>query len=220
MVKNVFLQSLIVTVAVFLIGLMLGFAIENNRVNYVNLALINSEIDLLDEQIRGSNIDTFQVDCATAVSSTFEFADRIYQEAKLLEEYDSSNKFTPELKIIHKRYDLLRMLLWSHGIEVREKCNADFHTVVYLFDYNSESLDIRAKQISMERITTDLKEKYGNLILLIPIADNLDLKSVETVKKKFGITQGPALVIDEKKLLTEDLTLPELETIIFEKTSN
>jgi hypothetical protein len=215
--KTVFVQSLIVTIIVFLIGLAIGFVIESNRIDKTQLALINSEISLLDEQIRNLNIETFNVSCDLAVSSTFEFADRIYAEAQLLEKYDSSSKFTDELKIIHKRYDLLRTLLWTHSIEIKEKCPQQFHTVVYLFDYGTEEINQQAKQTAISRMLVDIKEAYGNSVLLIPIASNLNLESINLIKSKYGISETPAIIIDENKVITQDVTLAELEDIIFEQ---
>jgi hypothetical protein len=215
--KTVFIQSLVVTIIVFLIGLTIGFVVESNRVDKTQIALINSEINLLDEQIRSQNIETFNISCDLAVANTFEFADRIYKEAQLLEKYDSSSKFTDELRIIHKRYDLLRTLLWMHSIEIKEKCPQHFHTVVYLFDYASEDIDQKAKQAAISRMLVDLKEAQGQSILLIPIASNLNLESIEIIKQKYGISKAPAVIIDENKVIKQDITLSELEDIIFEQ---
>ncbi|MBU0907230.1 MAG: hypothetical protein KKE05_03680, partial [Nanoarchaeota archaeon] len=183
------------------------------------LALMNSEISLLDEQIRSLNIETFNVSCDLAVESTFSFADRIYQEAQLLEKYDSSSKFTDELKIVHRRYDLLRTLLWAHSIETKNKCPQQYHTVVYLFDYASEDFDKKARQAAISRLLTDIKGEYGNSILLIPIAANLELESINLIKERYSLTEAPAIIIDEHKVVTKDITFTELRDIIFEQNN-
>ena len=217
--KTVFIQSLAVTIIIFLTGLAIGFAIESNRVDKAQLALTNAEMSLLDEQIRNLNIDVFNISCDLAIESTFKFTDRIYEEALLLEKYDSSNKFTSELLTAHKRYDLLRTLLWTHTIEINKKCSGQFHTVVYLFDYASEDIDQKARQVTMSRMLSDLKRKYGNSILLIPIASNLELESIELIKSKYGISRAPTIIIDERKVVTKDVTLSEMEDIIFEQNN-
>lgn len=217
--KRVFLQSFLVTIIIFAVGLVLGFAIESNRIDETQLALLNSEISLLDEQIRNQNIKVFNVSCEAATTSMFNFADRIYEEARTLEQYDASSKFTEELEIVHKKYDLLRTMLWTHSIEMSERCPKQYHTVVYLFDYASEDIDLKARQGAVSRVLTDLKEKFGASILLIPIATNLDLESVEMIKTKYGISETPAIIVDETKIITEQITLSELEDIVFEKNN-
>ena len=215
--KTVFLQSLIVTIVIFTIGLVIGFAIESSRIDRTEIALLNSEINLLDEQVRNLNIETFNVSCDIAIQSTFDFADRIYHEARLLEEYDLSSKFTNELEVIHKKYDLLRAILWAHTIETKEMCPHRYHTIVYLFNYNSENINQKARQAAMSRLLLDLKEKYGMSILLIPIASNLDLESIELIKTRYKISEVPAIIIDEKKVVSKEITLAELEDIVFEQ---
>lgn len=218
--KYTFLSSLVITIIVFVIGLVIGFAIESNRIDRTELALLNSEISLLDEQIRGRNIDVFNVSCELAVVNTFEFADRIYEEALLLEKYDASSKFTDELEIVHKKYDLLRTLLWAHSIETKTECPSyQYHNVVYLFDYASEDFDQKARQAAFSRLLADIKGDYGRSVLLIPIASNLDLESVELIKEKYGVVEAPAIIIDEEKVITEDVTFSELEDIIFEQNN-
>ncbi|MFH1803170.1 MAG: hypothetical protein ABH864_07025 [archaeon] len=215
--KNVFLQALIAALIVFAIGLILGFSLEANRVDKTELIILDSEINLLDEQIRSMNIEIFNVSCDLATKSTFEFADRVYDDALKLEKYDSSSKFTNELRTIHKKYDLLRVLLWTRAIEIKQDCHQDFHTVIYLFDYAVEDLDKKAYQASMSRLLVDLKEKYGSQILLIPIASNLDLESINLIKEKYGIIEAPILIIDEEKVTKRDITMEDLENTIFEK---
>lgn len=215
--KTVFIQSLVVTIIIFLIGIAIGFWIESNRVDKTQLALLNSEISLLDEQVREINIKSFGISCSSAIESEFAFADRIYSEARLLEDYDSSNKFTSELNIIHKKYDLLRALLWAQSIELKEKCPESFHTAVYLFDYKTDDINLKAKQLTMSRVLSDLKQKYGDSVLLIPIASNLELESINLIKLKYEISDAPAIIIDEQKIISSEITLAELESIIFEK---
>ncbi len=214
--KHAFWQALIFTIIIFGIGLLMGFFLENSRSDKIESNLLNSEINLLDQQIRDRGINQFNISCGDTKQSTFLFADKIYDEARQLEEYDSKSKFSDTLKILHKRYDLLRMILWMESIEMKEKCNEDYHTIVYLFDYASDNINTKAEQASISKVLIDIKNKYGNRILLIPIAANLDLESVNLVKEKYNISKAPIIIIDEKTVITELPTFNKLEKAIFE----
>ena len=214
--KHAFWQALVFTAVVFVLGLMLGFFLENSRASEIELNLIHSEINLLDEQLRNRVINELNVSCSLAVDSTFEFADRIYAEAVKLEKYDSASKFTDDLKIIHKRYDLLRVILWSDAARLRKNCGEDFHTVVYFFNYNSEDLNVKAEQATFSRLLVDLKDKYPGDILLIPIAGNLELESI-TLAKEFYDIESPAILIDDKRVIDEIVTFNELENTVFKQ---
>ncbi len=213
--KHAFWQALLFAIFIFGIGVLMGFFLENSRVNKVELNLLRSEINLLDEQVRGRIVEDFDLDCKVAVKNTFDFADKIYYEALKMEEYDSASKFGNQLKEVHKRYDLLRVILWDESLKLKRDCDAKFHTVVYLFNYTSEDTKIRGKQVAFARILKDLKEKHGNDVLLIPIAIDLGLSSTELVTRVYNISSAPAVIIDEKEVVRDIINLEEFESKIF-----
>lgn len=215
--KHAFWWALAFTVFIFIIGVILGFVLENSRSNDVEIALISSEISLLDQQVRTRGIEQFDISCEHAKSSTFEFADKIYEEASQLELFDSSAKFTSDLKLLHKRYDLLRVMLWMESIDLKNRCG-NVHTLVYLFEYAPEETQQRAIQTSYSRMLLDLKNSHENEILLIPIAANLDIESVELIKEKYFIEELPAIIIDEKTVISGETSIQELEDKIFSET--
>ncbi len=214
--KHAFWQALVFTIIIFIIGIIMGFFLENSRSDSIEFNLLQSEINLLDQQIRDQGINQFNVSCEISKKSTFAFADKIYNEAVTLEEYDSRSKFTDILKTLHKRYDLLRMILWMESIEIKNKCNEDYHTLVYFFNYAEGDISKKAEQASISRLLIDVKNKYGDRILLIPIAANLDLESVNLVKEQYNITSSPVIIVDESTVITDIPTLQELESAIFQ----
>ncbi len=214
--KHAFWQALVFTIVIFLIGFLMGFVLENTRSNEVELALKISEINLLDEQVRVKGINQFNISCSSTKSNTLKFADKIYKEASQLELFDSSAKFTNDLKVLHKKYDLLRMILWMEGIDLKKNCGENIHTVIYIFDYASPDINKKALQASISKVLVDLKNKHGDKILLIPIAGNLNLESVNLVMEKYGLENAPAIIIDENIVIRGETSLEELEKNIFE----
>ncbi|MDP3881399.1 MAG: hypothetical protein Q8Q31_00790 [Nanoarchaeota archaeon] len=217
--KHAFWQALIFTIIIFSIGLIFGYFIESSRSDKAELALLKSEVNFLDEQLRGRIIESSNLSCDIAQKSTFTFADRIYQEALKLEKYDAASKFDREtLNVLHQRYDILRMMLWFEGKKVQERCNG-FHTVVYFFQYDPQDVEIRAKQAFFSRLLMDIKNRKGDEILLIPIAANLDLASIQLANANNNISQIPAILIDSERVVDEVVTLEEMERIIFQDNS-
>lgn len=214
--KYAFWQALIFTVVVFGLGLVLGFFLEGFRANSVEVNLMHSEVDLLDAQIRNRVSEDFDIDCNIEKEKTFEFADKIYSDVFKLEEYDTSSKFTDTLKIVHSRYDLLRMMLWTEAIRNKKICDSDFHTVVYFFNYTTDNIEIKARQATFSRLLFDLKQKSAGKVLLIPIAVDLKLSSVDTVLQSYNINSIPAVLIDENKVVENIPTYDELEKDVFE----
>ncbi|MCU0642434.1 MAG: thioredoxin family protein [archaeon] len=216
--KHVFWQALVFTIVIFGIGVILGYFLESQRAEKLEFNLMNSEVNMVDEQLRYSMLQNSNISCDLAVKSIFAFADKIYGEAQRLEKYDSSTQFSRQVMIsMHKRYDLLRIMLWNEAISTKTRCKS-FHTVTYFFDYSTEDAEKRGEQAFYGRLLTDLKNAYPNEILLIPIASNLDIASIELAKEVYGISSTPSIVIDEKKIVSEVVTLEELEKEIFGAT--
>lgn len=217
--KDAFWHALVFTIFIFAAGLFIGFIFENSRVNTVEEQIYSSEISLLDQQIRTMAISNFNISCTDAKKELFSFADRVYDEALRLENYDGASKFMDVLPILHKRYDLLRVLIWTEGIKINEKCPDKFHRVVYFYSYSSEDAAIIGTQAFYARLLSDVKEKLDEDLLLIPIAVNTNVSSVDLLVREHGITQFPAILIDEQMVITEIPTAEELESLIL-KNSN
>lgn len=214
--KHAFWQALIFTIVVFLFGMLLGFVLERGRAQEIEINLANSELNLLDEQLRNQIIENLNLSCDLAIESTFGFADKIYGEALKLEKYDSASKFTNDLKIIHRRYDLLRTLLWVESIKLKDRCGDGFHTVVYFYEYETQDVGVRSQQIFFSRLLGDIKGGNPEEILLIPIAANLDLESVNIALENYDLTELPVVLIDEERIIDDIITLEDARNIVFD----
>jgi hypothetical protein len=215
--KNSFWQALVVTVFIFIAGLVLGFYVELSNVNKSDLLIRSSEVDILDQQIKMASLNNeLNFNCEVAKRNLFKFADEIYLDIAKFEEEDGQSKFTvDQRRILHKRYDLLRVNLWLESLQIRNKCNESFHTVLYLFDYASPDVEIRSQQRVFSLVLLDLKYAHPDEILLLPIAANLDLGTVDMIKENYNISASPSVIIDESNIVTSLTTLEELEQKIF-----
>lgn len=201
--KHTFWEALVITIFIFGLGILLGLFIENSRQDRISEAYLNSEIDLLDIKIQTEILNLEDLNCPEAVEKNIEFADRVYEDAKTLKSYEDASRMSDTLVQQHKRYDLLRTLLWINSIRIKEKCKQNpFHTIVYLYDHDPQEIEKRSKQEIFSRFLSELKEEYGNKVILIPIAKNLNLASLEIMIKDFNIGQI-AVIVDEKIVIDE-----------------
>ena len=209
--KHIFWQALIFTILIFGIGLIFGYFLESSRADKSQFSLMTSEINLLDDQIRSELIGKSNISCELAVKSTFAFADKIYEDALQLEKFDAVSKFNRDnLLMLHKRYDLLRMMLWEEAITLKKRCGG-FHTVVYFFNYDPQDVEMRARQAFFSRLLVDVKNDYPDKVLLIPVAGNVDLASVELAMESYSL-DSPSILVDEKIKFDEVVTLEEVES--------
>jgi len=208
--KHVFWQAFFLALMFIFLGFVLGVYLEQLRADNTNIAFYKSESSLYDSFALGKLLENSDVSCEELEGASVDFANQIYLESRELERFDNANKLTDALKTIHRKYDLLRTLLWMNVIEIKENC-ADINTVVYLYDYESEDLDQRSRQNVWSKILEDLKEEKGNEVILIPIAADQKIVSLEYLTKTYKVEEFPAVIFNEKDIFYKHKTVEELK---------
>lgn len=212
--KNIFLEALLLTLLVFLIGILLGVLFEQHRANNISEYYAQSEVSLMDILASNSFSDLNISECNSLEYYNVNFANKIYKEAKLLEDYENAGKITDVLKVQHRKYDVMRTLLWINTIKMNKRCNNSVHTIVYLYDYNSNDLTENAVNSVWSKVLLGVKEVYGDDLILIPIAVNNGVVSSEEIIKSYGVESYPAIIIDNKRLIEKLPTSEEIETYL------
>lgn len=209
--KHVFWEALLVTVVVFVFGILIGVSFEGSRLDKINDYYAISEISLMDIFALNYVLEIEDVECGDLVEANINFADRIYEEALLLERYTGAGKLGDGLDIAHRKYDLMRTLLWSNSIKVMDKCESDFSTIVYLYEFKTEDLAKKATQNVWSRLLSDLKEEKGNEIILIPIAVDTNIASLDALSGNLNISSYPVVIIDNEHVVSELTTVNDLK---------
>jgi len=213
--KWIFLGAFFMALFIFIIGLLFGVSFENLRAQNLQNIYFDSETSLLDSQLSSELIYSSNLSCDEINEQTILFADRIYSEAEKLEKYDNSNKITNEIVYIHRRYDLLRTMLWKDIISNKVKCPKKINTVVYFYQYRDPSITLKATQDAMANFLNELKIKYGDKIILIPIAVDTDIESLKILMEGYNIETTPYIFINEKIRLTDLTQLRDFNDSIF-----
>ena len=196
--KSVFWEALILAIFVFASGILLGYFLEQNRTSKIIGLYQESELSMLDLKIRDNILSVGDLDCDKFFIETINFANKIYDEAVLLDRYEDSSKITSGIILQHKKYDLLRTLLWTETMKFKEKCNNNASIFVYFYEYNTEEIDVKSIQEIFSRKLEEIKLARGNEVILIPIAGNLNISSINYLMNENNIKQLPAILIDDK----------------------
>jgi|TARA_Y100000310_G_C20639364_1_gene793010 hypothetical protein len=209
--KNVFWEAFLLTATIFILGLLLGVAFEKSQTNKLNEYYLNAEISLVDIMALNNFVDLEDMTCSQLISSNMLFADRIYEEALIFENFEDSWKITGNVVLLHERYDILRTLLWINVMKTREKCSEDFSSVIYLYEDSTDNLNKKAVQKVWSKILFDLKKEKGEKVILIPIGVNNDLTSLDLILSDFGVSEFPVVIINDEHVIQELNSVSELE---------
>jgi hypothetical protein len=209
--KYFFLYALIITLIIFNFGIFMGYKLEASRINKINDWYLEAEMQLLDQRIQKDAFEVAGIECGSMINENIKFADDIFEEAKTISRFEEANRINDDIIAQHKRFDLLRTLLWMNSIKIKNDCNADYHILVYLYKYNNPSLEEKSKQAVYSNLLSQLKEKKGSEIILIPISGDNDLSAVNLLMGKYNITELPTILIDEKIKITNVEDLEDIE---------
>lgn len=196
--KHTFWQALIVALLIFWLGILIGIIFENSRSSSLDEMYLDSQTDIFDFELSSQIVADSNADCNLISEKSITFADDIYEKAVKLEKYDNSNKITKDLISVHRRYDLLRTMLWKDIVLNKNRCENNINMVIYLYTYKDPGINIRAVQGAMSNYLTDLKIKYGDRIILIPIAVDTNIASLDILREIYGLENVPVIFVNEK----------------------
>ena len=201
--KYIFLQALVITFVVFNIGIFFGYKLESSRIDKINEWYLESEMELLDQRIQSEAFEVVDLNCDDLIKENINFANDIFEKALVIDNYEKASRIDDDIIMLHKKYDLLRTLLWVNSIKIKEKCNSDYHNLVYLYKYNSPSIEEKAKQRFFSNLLSQVKQEKGDKVILIPIAADNDLSSIDLILDKYEIQDLPVILIDEQVKITD-----------------
>ena len=210
--KHVFWQALLIALLIFTFGLLIGILVETWRQSTIEDLYVQAELQFMDLRIQNELFDISEISCGNAINENLKFADQIYFEALILKDLEESQTLTKALKLQHKKYDLLRTLLWVNSIKIKKRCG-NFSTVVYLYEYNPD-IEKRAQQTVFSRVLGEIKDRQQENIILIPIAGDIGLVSTQTLMSEYNVTSLPVVIVDEEHLFYESGDLESLEALL------
>lgn len=215
--KKILIITTLLTVVFLLIGFFFGMWFDQLRTQEVKEEL--SQIDIMwnDARLQSLYYKSFLNGglCNSALKGNLEFNEKIYEEGQKIENYEKVNRFAPKLITEKKRYALLQMQFWLNSIELKERCNYNYSTVVYLYSHYNESLS-REQKVQGAALY-QLKEEYGGDMMLIPMPADMGLTSIDLVKNEYKIKKLPAIIINEEKVFEGLTEKSQVEEAMFSK---
>lgn len=212
--QGAFWKAAVLTLVIFFAGIILGYALEKGRIAKIEKEFAETDIEWADAKLQSLYYQIMKYEeCEAAIDENIVFADRIYEQGIRLQRYEDANQLSEKLLNEKKRYALLKTEFWINSIILKEKCDAPYKNVVYFFK-NEPSLAERESQRVQSIVLMNLKQKYGPDIMLIPISFDLNISTIEIMKKTYGIKNAPTILIDEKIKLEGVKKQEEIEKYI------
>ena len=211
----------IITLGVFLLGLLLGLTIEGKRVNYIESIARKQNLDFSSLQLQYAFIDQLSMENnCLAVQKTFEQNINSLESTRIrLENFDRDATLNKnELDILKNEYMLAQIRYWLLAERTRKLCGSDIVNILYFFSDEKECPNCEKQAF----VLTYLKKKFRDKLLIFSFDSKFDNEPmVPLLKKTYNVTSYPTIVIESeprKGFQDKDVILNEICNYYREKT--
>ncbi len=207
--RKILLVSLIITILIFLAGLLLGLSLDDTRisdiVNNLNQNELNRESYLVEQdfiKVAGGNI------CDLSRPRINELSTELAKLGQLLTRYESKGILkASEYEYLKRKYFLLEIKTYTLFTNLRKECDYNFTTVLFFYDQDhQDSLN--------QGYVLDSFVQNGKNVHIFSFDRNFKEQAIGTLIIHYNVTQAPTLVLNNE-IIKEGLTsVDELKTII------
>ncbi|MFH1511334.1 MAG: hypothetical protein ABIF10_06590 [Candidatus Woesearchaeota archaeon] len=196
--KTRYLVALLLTLCFFTIGILLGNAISNERIRYVQDQSLIQRLNYESLQTQYMYVGLFeeQKSCP-AVEETFKSNIETLEKTRLrLEEYIKNEKFSEAtFSLLKREYTIAQLRYWLLAKSTKETCDRDLATILYFYSTEDECPNCH----SQEMVLTYLKKKFQDRLLIFSLDANYQEEPmINILKNVYQVKRYPTIVIDEK----------------------
>jgi len=210
--KSAFIISAILTVAIFLTGVMLGWSLDSYKENDVLNDLKFNELDLQSYFLEQNLLNRYGGDaCKVLQSRIGHLRYTMYKiGSKLPTEKEKTLGSGMDLDYLKRKYTLSEIQLFLLIEEMRNKCNSNY--IPILFFYTKDNEESRRQGYVLDLID----KKYDNVVVLSFDKDYIDEPLINTLTSHYQINSTSTIVIAEKIIKRGFVSVGELRSIIEE----
>ncbi len=196
--KRRYVLAGILTLMVFLLGLMLGLVIEGKRLQYYQNINQEQRLDYASLQLQYEYINQLKEEknCPALLKAYDESVKSLEGLRSRLEMYSRQTTINKnEFEMLRREYMLEQVRYFLFAKQAKELCNQDAVTILYFYSSDAICTDC-GKQ---EFILTYLKKKFGDRLLNFAFDERQDDPMIKMLKQSYDLKTYPSLIISGDK---------------------
>jgi len=208
-----YIIAAIITIGIFLFGLLLGLVMEGKRVIYIESLNRQQNLEYNSLQLQYAFMDQLsKEENCDAVSKTFEGnINNLESTRKRLEEFDEDSKMNKEeFNLLRREYFLAQVRYWLLAKRTQEVCDREIATTLYFYSNDQECPDCGKQAFVLNYLKKVFKDK---LLIFSFDAQHENEPMITTLKHTYNITKYPTLIIEGDKfdsLMDKNTILKEI----------
>lgn len=210
--KYDFIKVIMATVAVFLVGLALGYMLDTSRVSYLSEELQDAQLEtesFVVSQMYMDSIDDEERFCSLMDSQIYEVADKTQDLGTDLQNFGSAGMFHgSDYDYLENRYYLYEVRFMLMVETYRETCDEDVVSIMYFF-----SDDIQSQR--QGNVLTEFREANQGQVFVFSFNMQSDnTAAVDMLERDFNVTGAPAVVVNRDTVFHEYVGQTELRQTV------
>lgn len=208
-----YIIAAIITIGIFLFGLLLGLVIEGKRVAYIESVSKQQNLEYSSLQLQYAFMDQLsKEENCDAVSRTFEDnIKNLESTRKRLEEFGQDSSLNKEdFNLLKREYVLAQVRYWLLARRTKELCQKEIATILYFYSDDKECPDCNKQAF----VLTYLKKLFQDKLLIFSFdTKQQDEPMIPILKHTYNITKYPSLVIGGGKfegMMDKEMVLREI----------
>ena len=194
-----YVVAAIITIGIFLFGLLLGLYIESKRATYIETIGKEQNLNYNSLQLQYAFMDQLsKEENCDAVAKTFE--DNIKEletTRERLEKFDEKSRLNKDdFNLLRRDYVLAQIRYWLLAKRTKDVCNREITTVLYFYSDNVECPDCGKQAF----VLTYLKKLFKDKLLVFSFdSKQQDEPMVNILRHTYNLTTFPTLIIEGEK---------------------
>ena len=200
--KNLIYKGLAITFSIMFFSLLFAQMLYNRKINRIDegVDILRNEIN--EEKLFLAFSDQFSGDvniCKTIETYMGGLAGKVFQTGKHIETIHSEDQSVEKFKLIQKEWVYLNVELWLRLLKYNKQCSKNRSYVLYFYPYDCNEC------APYSNVLNKLNREFAEDLWLFSIPAEIDIKMVSMIKNYFGIKEVPAVVINGKLLVDENV---------------
>ena len=195
---KIFLGALILTTAIFVMGLLLGLVIEGKRVEYIEKSSQTQKLDFESLKLQLLYLSSLEgVESCPAFSASLSMNIRETEKTReRLEGYLTDGvAYNDEFTILKREYVISQLNYWILARKTKKLCNSDFVTVLYF--YSKKCPDCENQGFILDY----LKKLFGDRLLIFALDQEFaEEPMIQVIASAFNVSESPTIVVEDKVL--------------------
>lgn len=191
--RKVFLISLLLTLLVFLIGIIANYILDSFRYSEIEKEIENYEIDTTAYYLEREFVGAIGQDkCAVMTKRFFDLKEEVHDVGQALTKYKHRTFFAKvDFDYLKRHYFLLELKFYVLINKLNEECDSNYANLLFFYEIDDED------SITQGYVLDDLSQSYtDNVVVLSVDKDYEDEPLVRLVVNKFNVTTAPVTILN------------------------